>query len=852
MQKLLFTLSIALCLGAVASVIVFFEFSTSKVTAQATQYPMRAVCQTNFQKPLIYGVAPDDAVNAYDGTMLKDSGSTMATIQVRWPDVVTVNRSTNPPTLTLDQTKIDAQINAVTRPGLVAVVNFTETPTEYAQYPNNSVARTLPKIDAAPAVEDKFREAVTAMVANHKDKVKYWSYWNKPNTCGASVSPQSCTPTQRSAREYVFWFKEFYDAVKAADPNAKVIFGNFIVKNNNTQYMDWIVPEVTRQNVQYDYLGLMLYDERPNAQFPLDWARAWYDKQATKKPVWVTEWGFDRDWGGGSGQSDEIISNLVADGLDKIKNADWIYAAQYNAVRDIASDSPVPPYTEGGDFGLWEMRDNVLRPRPQGQRFLDIVRSTCNPTFSRTAENTPPGGGNPPPATASACLSSSNNLSGNQLLPRQEVTITSLASRPIKTFYFTFFNANNKDSAGAPKPFCVAGNKLPGFENDGCPAGSYQLRETVSGESSVSSQGSVQSFDLLQLPNNKLRQSVWIGNTSWSRVIDYTNDITNTNTAAWVKGQTLDQVRLATSNKANEEVNAVAIWQDRQNLLHVEIWKDNIVYYNSATIQSDGVTFDWKGSWQVAVDLKANPTALPGTGSVTARSNVVVGDKLWQIYWRGNQEWRREAPLRNGLSPDFSQFADLPNKGYVLTRTLEQLGTNVSGTGSIQAIDHTMLPNGSLLEVVWRENKASQRSIPVANGQPNWNGASAYTYPNIAGNLPINENSTSAVFTYQRLAVQDKQAGANNQIPTQLQVNASFIDESNQTISTNNNCQSVINIKNTIAGDFTGDCTVDIYDYNILVQSFETNNCAVNLVGECRIDSQDIEEFKKQFAKSCS
>jgi hypothetical protein len=55
----------------------------------------------------------------------------------------------------------------------------------------------------------------------------------------------------------------------------------------------------------------------------------------------------------------------------------------------------------------------------------------------------------------------------------------------------------------------------------------------------------------------------------------------------------------------------------------------------------------------------------------------------------------------------------------------------------------------------------------------------------------------------------------------------------------------------SIPGDLDGNCLVDIYDYNILMENQGKTNCEFNIIGECSIDDKDLRHFLPLYGTTC-
>lgn len=445
---------------------------------------------------------------------------------------------------------------------------------------------------------------------------------------------------------------------------------------------------------------------------------------------------------------------------------------------------------------------------------------------------------NYPDINAAQCVVATNNLGGNKLTAGQSLTLTSVASAPVKTFKYSFYVPG---TGGTPtKPFCVAGSQ---YSSADCPAGTGQLVI----ESNGANQGVVQAVDWMKLPNGNVVQSFWKGNIGSNRQIPFDSDFGQAS-VAWNFSNYVSALNIGGPFKPMAEIDALATYATNNQTATMEIWRNNQLWYNIVPFTSNGNNLDWGRAqgWKMYNDFNAKPTEWPGSGLVIARSSFVGKDnKLWHIYWRGNEEWARGVPIVNG-NPNSSLLDKEPNKGWIKTRTLSELESKIRSVGTVQGLAHIVTSDSTVEEQIWVGGKAWKRVIPMSGNGPDFTSSnySAVVSPAV----PLNEKTGSETIAYNKIHLQDANL---KKIPENLQVNATFVTDAGATIGDNAACTTWFSFDNSMPGDANKNCLIDIYDYTALMQHYGENNCSYNLVGDCTIDNLDVQELIKQYGNTC-
>ncbi len=156
---------------------------------------------------------------------------------------------------------------------------------------------------------DKYDAFVRALVDHYKSSIQYWEVWNEPSE-GQFWKPQP------NAVDYAALLKTAYPAIKAANPNAKVLNGG--MPGNAVAYLEQMVAAGAGDS--FDIFAMHTYAQpadpsqgrtqsRPEvhkiAEVELTKYRAFLQRHCTgarpcapTRPIWVTETGWPaHDWG---------------------------------------------------------------------------------------------------------------------------------------------------------------------------------------------------------------------------------------------------------------------------------------------------------------------------------------------------------------------------------------------------------------------------------------------------------------------------------------------------------------------------------------------------------------------------
>ncbi len=106
---------------------------------------------------------------------------------------------------------------------------------------------------------------------------------------------------------------------------------------------------------------------------------------------------------------------------------------------------------------------------------------------------------------------------------------------------------------------------------------------------------------------------------------------------------------LLKNNSTDERGQAFSVTCSPDKLRHAQIIvRGNQFWRREAPVNRTDVIWSQVGPWSKILDLNQNPTALPGTGEVDAYSEVIGNTGLVLTMFRGGQKHRRVVPAISG------------------------------------------------------------------------------------------------------------------------------------------------------------------------------------------------------------
>ena len=124
-----------------------------------------------------------------------------------------------------------------------------------------------------------------------KYPVKYWEIMNEPGMNGSD--PSGLKFFYGSSRDYLDILKASYEAIKEADPDAKVVMGG--MAGMLKRFIDFWDPIMSEAKNYFDIANIHSIDTREDREdlYILEF-KEFLKKHGAEKPIWVTEAQFDR------------------------------------------------------------------------------------------------------------------------------------------------------------------------------------------------------------------------------------------------------------------------------------------------------------------------------------------------------------------------------------------------------------------------------------------------------------------------------------------------------------------------------------------------------------------------------
>ena len=240
--------------------------------------------------------------------------------------------------------------------------------------------------------------------------------------------------------------------------------------------------------------------------------------------------------------------------------------------------------------------------------------------------------------------------------------------------------------------------------------------------------------------------------------------------------------RFAPSSLPGDSGSSIQSWNAfvHGNTLHQGYWRGNQGWYRTVPIADEAVQWEAASPWAGPIlpdpPLPGTEPPLPGSGLVQSQDAFIIGNLFYQAFWRGDEGWVRNLPIVNGqiqwgsTDPAY-QWPDDPialsdltvgsgsvlsQEAFIVGDTLHQtffresggyyfvhpivngepqwtgLLTPVSyplpGIGEVQAQDAYVLGN-KVHQTLWQNDECWYRTIPIANGVPQWQSASSWVGP---------------------------------------------------------------------------------------------------------------------------
>ncbi len=155
--------------------------------------------------------------------------------------------------------------------------------------------------------------------------------------------------------------------------------------------------------------------------------------------------------------------------------------------------------------------------------------------------------------------------------------------------------------------------------------------------------------------------------------------------------------------------------------LYQAFWRGNQGWIR--TVPITGGVIQWQDA--TAFTGPTSISVLPGSGSMRGAANYIHGSILYQDFWRGQQGWSRTVPI-NG---------DLVEWGEASEWDGPYSASDLPGSGTVEALD-VFIFEDTLTQTVWRGGEGRQRTVPITGGVIQWNAAADWDDPIAISDLP--------------------------------------------------------------------------------------------------------------------
>ncbi|KDA52855.1 hypothetical protein EG19_09425, partial [Thermoanaerobaculum aquaticum] len=188
-----------------------------------------------------------------------------------------------------EEAGFDAQVSKARQVGLQILGTLA-----FATQWNTSAPPDLPpEADPThfpPRDYQAWADYVFQTVSRYKDQIQYWEVWNEPDL----QSFWAGTPAQ-----YAELLAVTYDAVRRANPQAKVVLGGLALDGTyrDANFLTEILFDTFYPAARYfDVMNFHHYGSREEAQQKMEYVRhALAQVGAGNKPIWITETGYSSD-----------------------------------------------------------------------------------------------------------------------------------------------------------------------------------------------------------------------------------------------------------------------------------------------------------------------------------------------------------------------------------------------------------------------------------------------------------------------------------------------------------------------------------------------------------------------------
>jgi hypothetical protein len=208
-------------------------------------------------------------------------------------------------------------------------------------------------------------------VSRYRDQIQHWEVWNEPDLASFWYG---------TAAQYAELLAISYDAIKRANPNAKVVLGGLALggppERLNRNFLTEILNDARYPAAQYfDVMNFHHYGTPDEARRRMSYVRdALRQANASDKPIWITETGYSSD---PSQQSDPNYRGLEG-------QAQWLRDMIPYLLNELRADKVFwyRLYDYPADFNqdvgarYHGLIDNQGNPKPSYLAYRDLIAST--------------------------------------------------------------------------------------------------------------------------------------------------------------------------------------------------------------------------------------------------------------------------------------------------------------------------------------------------------------------------------------------------------------------------------------------------------------------------------------------
>jgi hypothetical protein len=303
-------------------------------------------------------------------TALRDVDARWARLIMNWTDSVEPSDGLyNPTTLSTFDRAVDLARGA----GHKIIVTVQKSPT----WANNGLDESVPPVD-----NSELAEYMGFLAARYAGEVQAYEVWAEPNHLAAW--PRGPNPV-----EYAWMLRTVSPSIRAADPNAKVLFGG--LSGNDYEYLEQLYSAMPDIGDYFDVMATHAYVDSgrsPEAAWLDDNGRiaagafsAYREVRATMaahgdtKPIWLTQFGWSTTTLPGLGVSPETQADYLTRAYKCLEQDPYVEVAAWFSLRNQSGDN-----TWRGQLG---MMSRNFTPKPAYDALRGYVRGAGGCSYER-------------------------------------------------------------------------------------------------------------------------------------------------------------------------------------------------------------------------------------------------------------------------------------------------------------------------------------------------------------------------------------------------------------------------------------------------------------------------------------